>query len=177
MLNLGYKVEDYKNAIADFSGIFRGKILVMREGDEPRLDKSRKKAGTKLTMAGLIIELTNACKAATSVLEEAHLQNLYLQGKVASLEQVKLKVEKVQLEMKNEFVEIKETLFKSAVGNEQDKRSFASVVGDSKSLVEPMKMAFKQMKKEDSKSKYRSVIMHGLSTDVEDDYKDRRSTR
>ena len=36
-----------------------------------------------------------------------------------------------------------------------------------------MKMAFKQMKKEDSKSKYRSVIIHGLSTDVEDDYKDR----
>ena len=70
----------------------------MREGDEPRLDKSRKKAGTKLTMAGLIIELTNACKAATSVLEEAHQQNLY---------------------------------------------------------------------------KYRNVIIHGLSTDVEDDYKDR----
>ena len=115
MFNLGYKLEDYKNAIADFDGIFRGKILVMKEGDEPLTARSiEKKAGTKLTMAGLIIELTNACKAATSVLEEAHQQNLYLQGKVVSLEQVKLKVEKVQLEMKNEFVEIKETLFKSA---------------------------------------------------------------
>ena len=34
-----------------------------------------------------------------------------------------------------------------------------------------MKMDFKQMKKEDSKN--RNVIIHGLSTDVEDDYKDR----
>ena len=62
----------------------------MREGDEPLTARSiEKKAGTKLTMAGLIIELTNACKAATSVLEEAHQQNLYLQDKVDSLEQVK----------------------------------------------------------------------------------------
>ena len=60
---------------------------------------------------------------------------------------------------------------KYAVGKEQDKSSFASVVGDCKSLVEPMKMAFKQMKKEDSK--YRNIIIHGLYTDTDDDYRDR----
>ena len=89
----------------------------------------------------MIVELTNACTVAQDLLVKSHEQNIYLQGKLDAVNQIKTENDELAKSLKDGMSEMQDSAIKTMKELHKKERSFADVVGHSTSLVVPMKKA------------------------------------
>ena len=161
LVEISFSEEKYRKLIADI-GEIKKKIIGMKDENEPLTAKViERRGGTKLTMANFIVELANACTVAQDLLVKSHEQNIYLQGKLDAVNQIKTENDELAKNLKKGMSEMKNSAIKTIKELHKKDRSFADVVGQSTSLVVPMKKSMKGIKKEDYKSK--NFVIHGLA--------------
>ncbi len=158
----GYEFQEYEKQMEKLRKV-SGEVTRFKKGDDPLTSEHiEKKLGTKLDMAGLIMRLTKSCLDAMKTLEKLHKHNFDLRGKVAELSTTALNeirdgFSSTQGELKTEITDLKNQILQSAA---EEKMSYAGAVGDSQSLVGPIRNAMRQVKTEDSRM--RNVIVNGL---------------
>jgi len=162
-----YKFMEYEDVIRKIEDVTKT-VLKCKKGDNKMgAQELKEKLGDKLNMASLIINLTNVCLSAKCLMRKMHGHNFELRGKVADLSSSAM--QKTTDEMRgnqNEIISAIEEV-KKEVATNAGNRTFADildnnagVVGDSQSLVGPIKKAMRQVKTEDLRM--RNVIVHGL---------------
>ncbi len=157
-----YEFQEYEKQMEKLKKV-SDEVMRFKKGDNPlTLEHIDKKLGTKTEMAGLVIRLTSACLDSMKTLEKLHKHNFDLRGKVAelstaALDEIRTDLSRTQSELKNEIIDLKNQIVQSA---EEEKKSYAGAVGDSQSLVGPIRKAMRQVKTEDLRMK--NVIVHGL---------------
>ena len=160
----GYEFKEYEKQMEKLKKV-SGEVIRFKKGDDPIASEHiEKKLGTKLDMAGLIIRLTSACLDSMKTLEKLHKHNFDLRGRVvelstAALDEIKTDYSNSQSELKKEITDLRSQIqFQQSA--DEDKKSYAGVVSDSQSLVEPIRKALRQVKTEDFRMK--NVIVNGL---------------
>ncbi len=136
-------------------------------------DQLKEKLGNKLDMTNLIIRLTKVCTESRKLLSQLHSHNFELRGKLADVSSEALS--KITKDAHAQHAKLREEidLLPGKIGRLQteqksnlakvQEQTYASIAGDSKSLVTPIKRAMKELKEDDKRS--RNVIVHGLDID------------
>lgn len=162
----GYEFEEYEDQMEKLKKVTT-EVMRFKKGGEPLTSEHiEKKLGTKSEMAGLIARLTNVCFDSMNTLGKLHKHNFDLRGKVIDLSStaidgIRSDLRDSQDELKKEIAELKKQVIQSS---EEEKKTYAGVLGDTESLVRPMRIAMEQVKAKDSSM--RNVIVHGLDIDA-----------
>lgn len=161
----GYEFQEYEDQMEKLKKV-TSEVIRFKKGDEPLTSEHiEKKLGNKSEMAGLIARLTNVCFESMKTLRILHKHNFDLRGKVvelssAALDGIKSDFRNSQDEVKKEIAELKGQM---VLSTEEGNKTYAGVLGDSHSLVRPLRIAMEQVKTKESRM--RNVVVHGLDID------------
>ena len=169
MSQYNYKFHEFEDLTKTLDSVI-DEVHKHTKGGTIAADQLKEKLGNKLDMATMIVRLTNACTESKKLLSKLHSHNFDLRGKLAdvsfdALNKISEDVRTKHTELKEEIEALPDKICKlqpekKAESDKGDPKTYASIIGNSKSLVNPIKRAMKQLKEDDMRA--RNLVVHGL---------------